>query len=40
VSILNGDIEPGVAAHRRCLALDPPPNARKRALEQIRKYSE
>jgi tetratricopeptide (TPR) repeat protein len=39
-SLLKGNIEAGVSAHRRCLELNPPPDARRRSQEQIRKYSE
>jgi Tfp pilus assembly protein PilF len=39
VSILKGDIEEGLAAHRKCLTLDPPEKARRRCLEQIEKHS-
>jgi len=40
VSILKGNIEEGLAAHRTCLALNPPDAARKRSLDQIQKHSE
>lgn len=39
-AILQGDFEAGVSAHRRCLELNPPPEARRRSQEQIRKHAE
>jgi hypothetical protein len=39
VSILKGNIEDGVAAHRRSITLDLPDQARQRSMEQIQKYS-
>jgi hypothetical protein len=39
VSLHKGRIEEGIAAHRKCLTLNPPDKARERCLEQIRKYT-
>ncbi len=39
VSIRKGNIEDGLAAHRRCLMLNPPAKARERSIEQINKLT-
>jgi hypothetical protein len=40
VTLYRGNIEEGLAAHRKCLTLNPPADARQRSLEQLKKYSE
>jgi Tfp pilus assembly protein PilF len=40
VSLRKGNVEEGLAAHKKCLTLNPPAKARERCMEQIRKYSE